>query len=251
MHKNFAKVHFQEKNVIYLPECHSTNAHLLTLARQKRLAEGTVVFTDYQTSGRGQRGNTWESARGDNLLCSIYLNPHFLPIEQQFYLTLIASLAVVGFVRDLVGIAKVKWPNDIMVGSRKLCGILTEVSVMQGKMEEVAIGVGLNVNQSAFETDRATSLQLETGGPLDRMHALRSILARLGSLYEQLRHGELALIMRQYHEHLMWLDEEHQFQHAEEVFHGKIKGISENGQLEIEVEDKLRQFGIKEIAFLH
>ena len=114
MHKFFAKTQFIGKNVIYLPECHSTNTEMQTFLKKASLEEGTVVMADFQIKGRGQLKDKWVSQKGKNILMSVLLKPTFLSLDQQFYLTIALGLAIVDALGHFIGNdLKIKWPNDI------------------------------------------------------------------------------------------------------------------------------------------
>ena len=112
--------------------------------------EFTLVTADYQTAGRGQRGNSWESERGQNLLLALVARPAFLPAAAQFRLSQTIALAVADTVARYTDDVAVKWPNDVYVGDRKICGMLIENSLKGQQMHTSTIGIGLNVNETAF-----------------------------------------------------------------------------------------------------
>lgn len=131
----------------------STNQKLIDLNRESYLPEFTVVVASEQTSGRGQVGNSWESEPGKNLTFSIIVRPDFLPIQQQFRITQVITLALIKLLRPILPQVRIKWPNDIYCGEKKIAGILVENSLKGSKLESSIIGVGLNVNQEIFLSD--------------------------------------------------------------------------------------------------
>lgn len=139
-----------------VPECRSTSA---VLAAMPDAPHGTVVVTDRQTAGRGQRGNSWEAQPGANLTFSLLLRPQAIPAARQFELSMIVALEVAACVRRALAGAPdaprvcVKWPNDIYVGDRKIAGILIENSLSGSGIERSIAGIGLNVNQRRFLSD--------------------------------------------------------------------------------------------------
>ena len=144
MHKDPIDSLFPGANQIRLPSCHSTNDVASDLLAEGNIAEGTVIITDHQTKGKGQRGNSWESEPGKNLTCSLILKPKFLPVQKQFELTVVSSLAIVHTLRDLgLPNAQVKWPNDIYYGNAKIAGILIENTVRANHLEYAVVGIGL------------------------------------------------------------------------------------------------------------
>ncbi len=148
---------------IWLNMTDSTNAHA---ARNRQQAEHLTLWSaEYQSAGKGQRGNKWESANKENLTFSILVKPFGLKANNQFVISQIASLAVVEYLGAHGVKAKIKWPNDIYVGDRKICGMLIENFLSSDKLSESIIGIGINVNQKTFSKDvpNPTSLILESG----------------------------------------------------------------------------------------
>lgn len=254
MHKIFAKPSFLGKHVIYLPECHSTNTEMASMSRSGALAEGTVLYTGYQTSGKGQRGNTWEAAPNENLLCSIYLKPRHLALAHHFYLNLVIGLAVLDVLDEKVEKENnhLKWPNDIYIEEAKIGGILIESSVKQGTIEGVIVGLGLNVNQIEFSLPSATSLKIQTQAHHPIADLLERILCAIEKRYELLGDGQLETIKRDYYARLMWRNERHHFKIAQgRIIEGIIQGIDDHGRLRVAVEEgTIRTFDVKEIEFL-
>ena len=127
MYKIPATTLFLGKNLIFMPECHSTNDTLLLLCQKENLPEGTLVITSSQTAGRGQRGNVWEAQKDKNLTFSFLLKPSFLPVIKQFYLNIFVSLGISDFLTTISGEkVQIKWPNDILLQEKKVSGILIE-----------------------------------------------------------------------------------------------------------------------------
>jgi BirA family biotin operon repressor/biotin-[acetyl-CoA-carboxylase] ligase len=163
-----------------------------TQAEASRLAavgapEGTVVMASHQTAGRGRRGRQWLDAEGENLLMSVVLRPP-VPPEQAPQLSLVGSVAMVDALRASAGLrASIRWPNDVMMGERKICGMLPEATTSApGALGHLVLGIGLNVNQAAFpESVRAlaTSVRLETGRESDVGEMMESVLAALDRWY--------------------------------------------------------------------
>jgi BirA family biotin operon repressor/biotin-[acetyl-CoA-carboxylase] ligase len=140
----------RNKKIIYLNEVESTNNYANQLILSDAAEEGTVVLAQYQTHGKGQHGNVWESETGKNLLMSIIWYPGFLPASQQFMISKIVSIAITDCVNDIIDDCKIKWPNDIYIGNQKLAGILIENSVKGSHLSSSVVGIGLNVNQQVF-----------------------------------------------------------------------------------------------------
>lgn len=173
--------------LIELPETGSTNAEATRLVAEGKAQHGTVVLAHDQTAGLGQRGRTWLSAPGLDLTFSVVCRPANLRADRQFGLSKVAALAVHDAVQELVTAdARIKWPNDILVAGRKVAGILIRNELAGERVSTSIVGIGLNVNSTAFPEElAATSLLLETGAPLDRMAVLQRLLDRFGHWWEQ------------------------------------------------------------------
>lgn len=150
-------------------------------------AEGTVVTATHQTSGRGRRGRRWVDAEGESLLMSVVLRPPVSPARAP-QLSLVGAVAVADALRACAGLrAAIRWPNDVMVGERKICGMLPEAATpLPGVLDHVVLGIGLNVNQLEFPEalrDLATSIRVETGRVSDVGEILEGVLSALDRWY--------------------------------------------------------------------
>lgn len=251
MYKILANTIFLGKDVLFLPECHSTNDKALELIRAGKAREGSIVICGNQTRGKGQRGNAWESAAGQNLTFSLVLKPDFLDISEQFYLNMMISNAIRKMLHDYLPDIKVKWPNDLVVpGNGKIGGILMENILSSGNWEFAVVGIGLNVNQRRFNVPKATSLAMVTGGQFDLQELFRLLVTHIEQGYISLRKGKSSEIMREYRHHLFLKDQWAWYRAAEGEFEGKIAGISPAGKLQMTLKDgSNRVFDLKEISF--
>ena len=251
MYKFFAKTQFIGKNVIYLPQCHSTNTEMQKFLKKTILEEGTVVMADFQIKGRGQLNDRWVSQKGKNILMSVLLNPTFLSLHQQYYLTIIQGLAITDALGNfMANDLKIKWPNDIYVGANKIAGVLIEASVSKKSIDHVIIGIGININQQEFGTLKATSVLLETGLYQNRDYVMEFILLRMEKWYQKLKNRQYEEIILKYHDLLFWRNEKHTFRVQEESMEGKIKGINDRGPLIVEISGNERIFNHKELIFI-
>jgi BirA family biotin operon repressor/biotin-[acetyl-CoA-carboxylase] ligase len=215
-----------------------------------KATEGLLVWSDYQTAGRGQRGSHWEAAPGLNLTFSIALFPQ-IPIEQQFYLNIMSSLAICDALTQYgKEHLRIKWPNDIYYHDQKLCGILLQNNLRLNKIHSSALGIGLNVNQLHFEEARAVSLKKISGQARDRAALLTQVAEHLEARYFELRSGSYNSLKRAYLPRLYRLYEWHTYESAEGRFEGRIVGISREGQLAVETSGGLKYFAFKEISYL-
>lgn len=174
------------REICYYDSVDSTNQQVKRLADQGAV-HGTLVTAESQTSGKGRRGRGWSSPAGTGAWMSFLLRPSIDPNHASM-LTLVAALAVCNAVRDMTGLsAKIKWPNDIVINGKKLCGILTEMSTEELSIHYVVVGIGVNVNQSSFPDEikqRATSLKLEGGRDYSRAELICRILEHFEHYYE-------------------------------------------------------------------
>ena len=170
------------------------------VARDTQYRDGDIVWADFQTAGRGQRGHTWESRAGENLTFSVVLEPHFLPIAEQFMLLEAVALALSDFFAEVGVGTKIKWTNDIYVGNRKAVGILIEHNYSGGKLSRTIVGIGINVNQTEFSADipNPISLSLLTGEKYDRKALLEQFEKCLTVRYSQLKNGEWGKLQSDY-----------------------------------------------------
>ncbi len=174
-------------SLTYLPSTDSTNNRLKQrLADGEPLPDGYCLYTFYQTAGRGQQGNSWESERGCNLLFSYLFRPEALPASHQFRLSMLVSVAVADILAELTGDKgiSIKWPNDIYYHDRKICGILIENQLAGSLVSTAVAGVGINVNQTAFVSDapNPVSLRQITGRCFD----LDSLMTSLHDRFRRL-----------------------------------------------------------------
>jgi BirA family transcriptional regulator, biotin operon repressor / biotin---[acetyl-CoA-carboxylase] ligase len=250
LYKIPANTLFIGKQLVFVPECHSTNTLALQISQGRAANEGTVVITNNQTAGRGQRGNTWESAPGMNLTFSVILTPGFLESKAQFYLTIITSLAVCDYLETKCDSPiSVKWPNDILVQQKKISGILIENQVQGARITYAITGIGFNINQTEFQHDKATSLKTITGVEHQLEPALHLLLHCLEVRYLQLKQQKFSLLQNAYLSKLYLLNEVHTFTLANDRFEGTIRGVDDMGKLCVETNAGLKYFGNKEIAF--
>jgi BirA family biotin operon repressor/biotin-[acetyl-CoA-carboxylase] ligase len=250
LYKIPAKTLFLGKNLVFVSECHSTNDLATKLCQQPDTPDGTLVITNKQIAGRGQRGNTWEAEPGLNLTFSIILKPVFLAPKDQFYLNIIISLAVHDFVKKHQrGRVAIKWPNDILLSEKKICGILIENQLHGNRFKYSIAGVGFNVNQQKFNAPEAVSLSLASNIRYNLQAVLDDLLHGFEKRYLELRKGNLNALREEYLSKLYWLQEEHTFLSGNASFTGAIQGIDDSGRLMIKSPNGIRSFDIKEVQY--
>ncbi len=240
------------KKVVYLPSCHSTNAIAAELVRNAVFENGTVVITNEQTQGRGQRGTTWVSGSGLNLTFSIILRPVDLSVADQFIISQTVAIAVVKYLQGYGQVASIKWPNDIYVGDKKICGTLIENSIQGTKISTSVIGIGLNINQLNFDQFRGTSLALALNHGLNLPDEFSGLVGLLDHYFDLLFNGEHELIRTMYLDSLLGLGVLKQFRMGTEIVYGTITGISKWGRLCFRPHNHLeiKEFDIKEIEWI-
>jgi BirA family transcriptional regulator, biotin operon repressor / biotin---[acetyl-CoA-carboxylase] ligase len=251
MYKILANTIFLGKDVQFLPECHSTNDIALSLAKEQRAYEGTVVITDHQIQGKGQRGNKWLTDKGLNLTFSLILKPAFLDISEQFYLNMAVSNSIRKLLQEYIPNLQVKWPNDLVLPDfGKIGGILIENTYAGMNWECAVVGIGINVNQIDFENQTATSLAKVTGSHFELSELFRLLVTQIEQGYLQLKRGKWHEIKSEYLHHLYLKDIWSNYEDSNGTFIGKIKGISGQGKLEMERENgEFQVFDLKEVVF--
>jgi BirA family biotin operon repressor/biotin-[acetyl-CoA-carboxylase] ligase len=250
------KVHFIGKTLIELPSCPSTNDHALSLLSKNKPKEGTVILTFNQTQGRGQVGSQWIGEAYQNIAFTCILYPHFLSPKEQISLNQAVALAAFHLVNQHTEkVVKIKWPNDIYVGDKKVAGILIQNLLSSNKFNTSIVGIGINVNQQKFppELPLATSLGIEVGRPFHLKELALELCELLERAYDQLKKRSLDKIHEEYLRHLYRFHQLGTFQSLDgSVFEGQIVGISSSGRLQVRRENDgtTEEFGIKEIRFL-
>lgn len=238
--------------ILHFPVLPSTNTYL---KEHTHLPSDTVVWTDYQTNGRGQMGSHWEVEACKNLTFSIFWRWEQLQARQHFLLNMSVSLAVFSALEKMgLSHLHIKWPNDVLCQGKKISGILIENTLSGAFLQSSIIGIGLNVNQLHFEhLPKATSVQRQMGRAWDLEEALHLVL-------EPLRKGLLALeqqspqyLLQAYQERMFRKDKVSTFSAPDgSFFVGCIRGVSHRGELLVELADRsIRCFLPKEITLMY
>ena len=242
--------------IYHFPITASTNDD----ARDEKYHEGDVVWADFQTAGRGQRGHEWHSRKGENLTFSVVLEPTFVPIAEQFSVSEVVALSLVEMLSEYGIEARIKWTNDIYVGDKKLVGILIEHSLAATTLRRTIVGVGINVNQTEFDASlpNPVSMAQLLGRELNAEEVLQCFLKHLQENYEALREMQNAkckmqnLLHERYNGLLYRLNEWHTYAlPSGEKFRAKIVGTAPNGALRLEDEEgKTKDYLFKEVEFI-
>ena len=241
--------------IVKLDAIDSTNGYLKRTLRDGQLEDFTVVLAKEQTTGRGQQGTSWVSEPGKNLTFSVFKKFDGFKAADHFYLNLIVSLAIYRALKNLkVPNLRIKWPNDILSGNSKVCGILIETIMAGGRVKSAIIGVGLNVNQTRFsELPNASSLKLLVGRSFDHEDLLYKIIDNLKYRFQFMKDLELEMLRERYASKLFMKDRPATFKLSDgKEVTGCIRGISDVGKLEVEFEEKgVKEFDLKEVQLLY
>lgn len=223
------------KEVLYFDTIDSTNTKAQELA-EKGYPSGTLVVADKQESGKGRRGRSWVSPSGTGIFMTLMIKPDINPNNASM-LTLVAALAVAKAITSVTGEeALIKWPNDIVVNGKKVCGILTEMNAQFDYINNIVVGVGINVHNESFPEEisqMASSLMIEAGGK--RFHRAQ-IIAETMLYFEQyydtfLKTQDLSALVREYDELLVNRNKSVRVLDPKEPFDGKAMGITPKGEL--------------------
>ncbi len=228
---------FAERNIIVLEEVDSTNDYSKKIA--KNVPDGSIVIADEQISGKGRRGRSFYSGKGEGIYLSFILKPDLEPSKAPF-LTSIAAAALVKALKDLNVDVKVKWPNDIIINSKKMCGILTEMTADVEAIEYIILGIGINVKGTSFPDelkDIATSLKLE-GYEIKRLDLLWKLIYHFEVLYKSFINGETSEIISILKENSCVLGKEITVFYPDKNEKAKAIDITDEGALVIELENK-------------
>lgn len=218
---------------IYKDETDSTNLEAGRLADE--VSHGTVIVAEKQTAGRGRRGRSWLSESGENLYFSLLLKPDFAP-ELASMLTLVMAQAVAEGIDAVCGCkCEIKWPNDIVLHGKKVCGILTEMQLDAGRIKHVIVGVGVNVNQMEFAGEGliyAGSLRGELGVEVDKSNVLTAILEHFRGYYEVFcKEGSLKMLQKAYETRLANYGKKVNVLDPKGAYQGVALGINDKGEL--------------------
>lgn len=239
--------------LIFCKNIESTNTYASGLVQRESISEGTIIYTNFQSAGRGQKGNRWESEDGKNLLFSIVLSPEMVIPEDQFIISMFVSLGICDFLKTLIPACKIKWPNDIYAGDDKIAGILIESSITGNSINNSIAGIGLNINQDHFPVyvPNPVSLKMLTGKKYDPDLCLKQLAGWLDKRYKQLVSDRRSEIRNEYISSLYWLNEWHKFKSENGIFSGKIVSVTDSGCLQIEDRNsEINEFSFKEIYFI-
>ncbi|MEM6722365.1 MAG: biotin--[acetyl-CoA-carboxylase] ligase [Bacteroidota bacterium] len=241
--------------IIKLDAIDSTNTYLRQLSLKEKLTDFTVVTAAAQTAGKGQMGTKWDSEKGKNLTFSVFKKVSCLENEEQFYISMATSLAIYKALKHFqIPKLAIKWPNDILSENRKICGILIENVIQNSKMTAAIIGIGVNVNQTDFDIHfNASSLKNITGVHFDLDEVMFHIAAQLKKYATLVTDRAFETLKMEYESLLFRKDKPSTFKDTDgKLFMGFIQGVSEDGKLNVLLEDEiLTAFDLKEIRLMY
>ncbi len=238
--------------IIKLPETESTNKYLNKLTKNQELKNKTIVITDIQTNGKGQHNNYWESEPYKNLTFSIFYKNINLDVNKQFYISIAVSLGITDFLKKININPKIKWPNDIYVNNKKICGILIENNIFKTTIKSTIIGIGLNVNQTKFTelTKNATSIKLITNKNYELNKLFNLLINNIDNNINTLIKKDFISLKSNYLNNMYLINKTHTFKIKNTKLIAKIKGIEDTGQLiVVDKNNNINKYFLKEIIF--
>ena len=212
----------------------STNSYATEMIQANLAEHGIAYFAHSQTAGKGQRGKQWLTEPSSNIIISCVINTSFLSIHNQFLFSMGIALACNDFLTSYAGEeTAIKWPNDIYWRDRKAAGILIENIVRGHKWQWAVVGIGMNINQTAFspELKNPVSIKQITGKTFDAVALSKELCAYLETRYQQLKQGNYKDLLEEYNRHLFRRNERVHLRKGNITFEATIKGVNEHGQL--------------------
>lgn len=235
--KSVCKNKWAGQEIFYFDAIDSTNTKAKELA-EEGYPTGTLVVADRQSAGKGRRGRSWESPANSGIFMTLLLKPEINPSNASM-LTLVAALAVARAIRQVTGVeALIKWPNDIVMGGKKICGILTEMSAQFDYINHIVVGIGINVHNEEFPeeiSNTASSLYLTCGKRYRRAEIIQSFLKHFEECYEIfLETEDLSQLLKEYDSILVNRGQKVKVLDPKEPFEGKAMGITKRGELVVD-----------------
>lgn len=238
-------------HLVYLKETVSTQTLASQMLARGELSHATFVVAGYQTQGRGYASNTWYSSPKTNLLGTLFIEYTSLPAQEQFTVTTLVSVAIARFLeKELQRQVFIKWPNDIFVNDRKICGLLIENQIMGNQLRSSLIGIGLNVNEVRFPNDlpRAVSMFQLDGKNREIKAVAYALASSILGFVETPDFSETS--RREYLSRLYRKDKPALYKTGDETFEGIIRGVDVFGRLVIENKGGMQTFRFKEVEYL-
>jgi BirA family biotin operon repressor/biotin-[acetyl-CoA-carboxylase] ligase len=236
-----SETHIIGRKIHVFDQLDSTNSEAYRMAR-KGGEEGEVIVANRQLRGKGRLGRTWLSPPGVNLYVSIILRPPIAPRNAPF-ITLMAAVATAKATKGISGLQpRIKWPNDLLIGGKKIAGLLNEMEYREEKVDFVILGIGININKTAEMMpvnmrSVATSLKEELGYDISRVELLSTLLREVEGEYRAFLRGETERIICQWEELSQMVGTLVEMRSFHEVIRGRVKGIGSDGSLLLSLPD--------------
>ena len=249
--KSIRKTEWLGSTIVYEPVVDSTNTKAMQLA-EEGAPHGTLIVSDRQENGRGRRGRRWETPAGSAIAMTFLLRPEIMP-DNASMLTLVAAMAVARGIEDETQLAVgIKWPNDIVVHGKKICGILTEMSAQVDYVNHIVIGIGINVQVEDFPEElrqMATSLYMESGKKINRA----ALIERICEYFEQyyaifMETEDLSRIVKEYDAYMVNRNQPVRVLDPKEPFEGTARGITARGELLVDTWESRRLVSSGEVS---
>jgi birA, biotin-[acetyl-CoA-carboxylase] ligase region len=238
---------------IHLKETDSTSQFLKTISENEELPSGSIVCADFQTAGRGQRGNTWESEAGKNLLFSILFRPSTVPANIPFVISEMISLSVKYTLDKYIPDIFVKWPNDIYHKEKKIAGMLIENTIQQEKVIQSIVGIGININQTEFRSDvpNPISMALITGHTFDIISIMEVFRHEFAVQCQHLNDNSFEHIHTEYLNSIYRKEGFHKYRDSTGIFYAEIYDIEPTGHLILKQTDgTYSRYAFKEVSYV-
>lgn len=238
---------------IYIPQTTSTNVSLADICSKGEADNLTSVYSSFQTDGRGQRGNKWESEDGKNLLFSFVVFPKELPAKEHFILLQITALALFDTLTEYTDGISIKWPNDIYWMDKKICGTLIENDLSGMNIERSISGTGVNLNQKIFRSGAPNPVSLSqiTGKVYDIETVLYKIMDYVNGYYGMFCNGESETIRKKYFDAIYRKDGFHTYKDDNGTFEAMIEEIEKDGRFILkDKEGNVRKYLFKEVSYI-
>ena len=240
-----------ETKIIRLKDVDSTNRYLKELSDENE-AEMTVVVADYQSAGKGQGAHTWESEAGKNLLFSIKVHPHWVPVRRQFVLSMVGALAIKEALDSYTDGITLKWPNDVYWNDKKISGTLIETAIDSKGIKTCIFGVGVNINQMLFTSDAPNPVSLAQilGHEVDKEEVLQKIIEAFQRYYELLRRADYMDVSGIYHLALYRRKGYYEYEDKDGKFEGAFVEVEDDGHLILhDKKGVIRSYAFGELQF--
>ena len=242
---------FPIKNMVILESVDSTNNYAMAQIKNGGPEQGNPVLAMQQTGGKGRRSKNWKSNKGENILLSIPVKLQWLPIWQQFQLSVAVALACFDLIsQTILANIFIKWPNDLFINDKKTAGILIE-NILRGQIWQWAIiGIGMNINQENFEelNSTATSFSKETGDRYEVLLLAKSLYELVLNRIMQVKNGHFEKMLIEYNQHLYGIGKKVKLKKQGILFETEIMGVSSSGQL-LTIDSIKREFDFDEVEF--